>query len=322
MLAKLIRGAGILAGGERDATRRLHAGERAEILRRPHRLLQKQRRVRPAGNRESNGIGGIHRTIHVHHQRHVGTDGLARGSNRVDCGLMQLDGGIALRQRLLAFARDLLRITDRQQARIGRNGGTPPGAEQIAQRLAFNLCREVPQRDIEPGHGEHRHTVATEQMQLLLKPIHESRNGGGIRYRLPNGARRDHLLDRGDDRVRTGIGEGIAPAGQSGVGDNFDQHDIERRRAFAGLREIRRTRVERNTDVVGNDSVDDHCGSLRLTGREPIERVNCLQANRSTVVLDLAASRLQRVRLRHGDDIVATVDKVDFAGDAGGQIRA
>ena len=32
--------------------------------------------------------------------------------------------------------------------------------------------------------------------------------------------------------------------------------------------------------------------------------------------------RFQRIRLRHGDDVVATIDKMDFAGDAGRQVRA
>ncbi|MGY4378872.1 phosphoribosylformimino-5-aminoimidazole carboxamide ribonucleotide (ProFAR) isomerase [Bradyrhizobium sp. i1.3.6] len=75
---------------------------------------------------------------------------LARGKHRRRRGLVQLDGAIAERERLLAFARDVLRRADSQQARIGGDVRALACSEQAMQRRALDLRSQVPQRDVEP----------------------------------------------------------------------------------------------------------------------------------------------------------------------------
>ena len=69
-------------------------------------------------------------------------------------------------------------------------------------------------------------------------------------------------------RPRTDVAEGIAPAGEPGVGRDLDQHDVERRNRRGALLEARNARVVGDADVVRPDIGDQHgFPPERLTGR-------------------------------------------------------
>jgi len=79
----------------------------------------------------------------------------------------------------LAFAGNGFRRSDPKQARVSRNPRTLDCADQAMQRHTLHSCSKIPQRDVEPGDRKHRNAIATEQMQIALDPIHESRNALG-----------------------------------------------------------------------------------------------------------------------------------------------
>ena len=185
-------------------------------------------------------------------------DRLARREHRCRRRLMQLDRAIAAPQRRLAFASDLVGCADPQQAGIGRNLFAPRFAGQSMHRHALRLARQIPQRDVERGDRKHGDAVAAEQVQIALDLLHGCRDPGGIGDFEAARLRRDHLLDRGASGPRTDVSEGIAPAGEAGVGQDLDQHHVERRDRGGALPEARRSRIVGNADMVRPDVGDLH----------------------------------------------------------------
>jgi hypothetical protein len=134
-------------------------------------------------------------------------------------------------------------------------------AQQSVQRHALDFAGKVPQRDIEPGDRKHRDAIAAEQMQLALDLFHEGGDAGGVGHRQAANLRRDHLVDRGAGGSRADIGEGIAPAGDAGVGRDFDQHDIDRRGGGNAMPEAGHAGIIGNADMVRPDVRDQHAVS-------------------------------------------------------------
>ncbi|MBA7714535.1 hypothetical protein ES703_123561 [subsurface metagenome] len=226
-LRELIGGTRVLSGRNTEPAPGAHLRQRRKILRWPHRLFQEQRRRLAACVGKGDRRGAVHWAVHVDHQGNICADRLPRRLYRCQGGLVQLDRGIALADRLGAFARDKVRCADPQQARIGRNPGALLRAQQLVQRHALHAGGKVPQRDVEPRNRKHRDAVAAEQMQIALDLFHEGGNSGGVRHLLATGLRRDHLVDRSIGRERADIAEGIAPAGETCVCGDFDQNDVE-----------------------------------------------------------------------------------------------
>ncbi|MGC0320222.1 hypothetical protein ABIG06_000851 [Bradyrhizobium sp. USDA 326] len=246
-------------------------GERGKVFRWPDRLLQKHRLCLPACFRERDRLLARQGAVHVDHQRNGWPDRLARGEYCRRRGLVQLDRAIAERQRLPAFVGDIAGRADPQEARVSRNRRAPDLAEQTMQRHAFGLRGQVPQCDIEPGDREHGDAVAAEQMQIALDLFHHRGNAGSIRHLHPAGLRRDHLLDGAARGAGADIGEGIAPAGQPGIGRDLDEHHVERGNRGSTLAEVC------DTGVIGDaDMMRPHIGDLHdpvPLSRERFQRV-------------------------------------------------
>ena len=117
---------------------------------------------------------------------------------------------------------------------------------------------EIPQRDIEPRYRKHRDAVAAEQMQIALDLFHEGGDSGCIRNRVAAGLRRDHFVDGGEGCPRADIAEGIAPAGDAGIGRNLDHDDLQRRNCRSALPEARHPGIIGDADMMGPDVGDQH----------------------------------------------------------------
>ncbi|MGY4378871.1 hypothetical protein ACVWZ3_006510 [Bradyrhizobium sp. i1.3.6] len=108
-------------------------------------------------------------------------------------------------------------------------------------------------------------------MQVALDLFHHRRNAGGIGNLQPAGLRRDHLLDGASRGARGDIGKGIAPAGQSGIGRDLDQHHVERGDCGRALAKARDTGVIGDADMV-RPHIGDFHDAVPLSG-ERLQRV-------------------------------------------------
>ncbi len=171
---------------------------------------------------------------------------------------MQLDCCVATSHGGLAFAGNSLRRSDPKQARVSRNPRTLACPDQAMQRHTLHSCGKIPQRDVQPGDRKHRDAIATEQMQIALDPVHETRNALGIRSFEAAGLRRNHLVNGCHSCPRADIGKGIAPSGEACIGRDLDDNHVERGNCRGALPETRRTCVERDTDVVCLEVCDQH----------------------------------------------------------------
>src|SRR6516165_9453865 len=103
-------------------------------------------------------------------------------------------------------------------------------------------------------------------MQIAMDLLHESGDCGGIGNLLATRLRRDHFLYRRAGASWADVAEGVAPAGEAGIGRNLDDDNVERRNRRGALPKARSARVIGNADMVRPDVRDQHV--LSLSARE------------------------------------------------------
>ncbi len=142
------------------------------------------------------------------------------GRHGLDQMLVQLDGRVAARDRLLGVAGDEIGLAVAQQARIGRNAIPGGAAEQAMEGHALRLAGNVPQRDVDAGKRETDRPVPAHGVKLALQVRHERRHVGEF---APDAQRRHDARDRLPRQRRSGKAERLAPAGEAGIG--VDAHE-------------------------------------------------------------------------------------------------
>src|SRR4029453_12785875 len=91
LVAKVVQAGRVLSGGDARRSRSAHARQTVMILRRPHRLLEPMEIGGPVGALHLDRLRYAPRTVDVVHDGDVRPRPLARGLDRVDAVLVQLD---------------------------------------------------------------------------------------------------------------------------------------------------------------------------------------------------------------------------------------
>ncbi|CUJ52345.1 Uncharacterised protein [Achromobacter xylosoxidans] len=159
--------------------------------------------------------------VAVHHQFHVGADGLARRlqprlflARRQAAGL-HLDGGKALGDVAGHFLAQMLRRLAVQVVTatgVGRHGLQLDRAEELVQRQAGGLGIQVPQRDVQRADRAHHRALAPLQQGLLV-------------HRLPQPLDRVRILaqqHRRQQALHRGLEDCAAGAADVAEADAFD----------------------------------------------------------------------------------------------------
>ena len=197
--------------------------EPAVVVRRIHRLFDpRELKVSPLA-RLRNRFVNRPRARAIHHQRYRRPAGLAGRAHDVTLVFMQLDQPIAAPDGFGDFAHHHLFIAIAQQACIRRQRGSRAAAEQLVQRHAGALGRDIPQRDIHARHRKHHRPAAPRVIEAAMQVSHDLRN---LRRVFIQAARRNDLLDRGARALPTRIGKGLAPAGNALVRFHLDQQGV------------------------------------------------------------------------------------------------
>jgi hypothetical protein len=154
------------------------------------------------------------------------------------------DVAIAPLQRLRRILRDRGGAAIAQQARVSRQVGAGAAAEQAVQRQAGGLAGDVPQRDVDARQRVQQRTVPAHAVQHALQLVMQRDDLGRI---AADAQRPDQRIERGAGRREDAVAEGLAPAGDAGIGINAHEQHID-----AGARppaEQRRGAVDHHRQV-------------------------------------------------------------------------
>ena len=215
----------------------------AEILRRPHRLLEPLELELAQRRRLHQGLLQDPGRVDVDHQAAAGLlpQQLRRHGDLGAPGLVHLEVFISAAQRLLGDARHHVGIAVLEQARIGRKLVALRTAEQLVDRQVRRLAEDVPQRHVEPGQRVHHRPGAADPVGVAHQPVHQRRDVGRIGA---DAGGRDQRLDQRFDGAPDPMRERLAPAGEAGVGLDLDQQGVEGGARLAGELELRRAGLD------------------------------------------------------------------------------
>ena len=110
----------------------------------------------------------------------------------------------------------------RQARHIGRDGAHALATEQFDQRLAEQLAKQIPHRDVDAG--DRIHVIAAEETAHAHQVVQVLLDHHGVARVAADDDRAQHVIDDAGDRVRRHDAVGLAPAHSAIVGRDLHQH--------------------------------------------------------------------------------------------------
>ncbi len=108
-----------------------------------------------------------------------------------------------------------------QEARVRAHARLRAPAEQPPHRHAERLAREVPQREVDAGEGEHAEAAAAPDHHHALQAVDVRFEPRGV---LADEEGAELLVDHVAHRERRAVREGLAPAREAAVRVDADEH--------------------------------------------------------------------------------------------------
>src|SRR5207249_9545285 len=99
---------------------------------------------------------------------------LARYSNRLNVGLMELDRAVAGRQGARDRLSDLARRVVAQETRVNAQPRLAEAAEQLVDWNASGLAGQIPERQLDAAHRHHRQAAPPPDHQRVVYTIDEA----------------------------------------------------------------------------------------------------------------------------------------------------
>ena len=165
--------------------------------------------------------------MQVDHQLHVGAQRLAQRAHLVDDALLRhgrrvLEGIETAGAEFMGQLHPLRQRGTRQARHIGRDGGHALATEQFDQRLAEQLAKQIPHRDVDAG--DRIHVIAAEETAHAHQVVQVLLDHHGVARVAADDDRAQHVIDDAGDRVRRHDAVGLAPAHSAIVGRDLHQH--------------------------------------------------------------------------------------------------
>ena len=224
--AHLVHGAPLLAKSQRHTDGRADLGLTLDVL----GLAGRLDKIRLPGRELVDQLDRLLRRelpVQVDHQLHVRPQRLAQCAHLVDDALLRhgrrvLEGVETAGAEFMGQLHPLRQRGARQARHIGRDAGHALATEQLDQRLAEQLAKQIPHRDV--NAGDRIHVVAAKEATHTHQVVQVLLDHHGVARVAADDDRAQHVVDDAGDRVRRNDAVGLAPAHGAIVGRDLHQH--------------------------------------------------------------------------------------------------